>query len=303
MANEFDQLKACSWRDIQFPVRSVEFSFSQDLVEHKYFGVDGARVEATGRGPVNLTATIPLTNGIVPGKNERWGVLYPDAFLTLLKAMADRSVGVFNHPELGPITCRVHTVHTKHDGQQRDGVDLVVTFVETVIAGDTSDVGQNKSPVAVAELAALDLDASSDDLSALVPELYEMPISLNDFIDSLTAVSDQFSISSKLALGRIDATLYHLGRLQASVETAKSSMTWPALDAIERAKSAVRWIKDHPPAGLPILIHIVGEDVSLGALIGEIKGAQFGDLIKLNPGIMAQAVVPKGTQVRYHNRG
>ncbi len=302
MANEFDQLKACKWRDIEFPVRHVEFSFQQDLVEHKYFGVDGARLEATGRGPINLTAVIPLSNGIVPGKNESWGVLYPDAFNTLLKACADRTVGIFQHPELGQITCRVHSVHTKHDGQQRDGVDLTVTFVETVIAGDDGAVAASKSPVAVAELAALDLDASSESLLALVPEAYQMPVTLNDFIDSLTAVSDQFSIQSTRALGRVDATLYHLGRLKSSVETARSSATWPVLDAIERAQSAVRWIQDHPPAGLPVLTYRVREDVSLAALVGEIPGARIGDLVKLNPGIMGQAVVPKDTVVRYHDR-
>ena len=302
MANEFDQLQPCKWRDVEFPTRSVEFSFQQDLVEHKYFGVDGARVEATGRDPINITVTIPLFNGVVPGKNERWGVLYPDAFLTLLRACADRSVGVFQHPELGKINCRVRSAQTRHDGQQRDGVELVVSFVETVLEGEQSTVAQEKSPVAVAELAALDLDANSDSLLALVPEAYQMPFSLNDFIDSLTAVSDQFSIQSNLAVGKLDAALYHLGRLEDSVSRAKSAATWPVLDALQRIKSAVRWIQDHPPAPLPVLTYEVGEDVSLGALVGEIPGAQFGDIIKLNPGIMSQAAVPKGTLVRYHNR-
>lgn len=302
MANEFDQLLPCKWRDIEFPIRSVDFSFEQDLVEHKYYGIDGARVEATGRGPMHITVVVPLTNGIVPGKNEKWGVLYPDAFRTLARACADRKVGVFQHPEFDEITCRVKSFSTKHDGDQRDGVDVTITFVETVIDNDTSEVAIGDSPVADAELAALDLDASDADLLALVPDRYELPYTLTDFVNSLTAISDQFSIQTSLALGKIDGAVYHLKRLETSVSAAGNAKTWPVIDAINKARSAVQWVKEHPPAGLPVLTWTVGEDISLAALIGEIPGARLADVIKLNPGIMKNAIVRKNTRVRYHDR-
>jgi hypothetical protein len=302
VANEFDQLLPCKWRDIEFPIRSVDVSFEQDLVEHKYYGVDGARVEATGRGPLRITVAIPLSNGIVPGKNEKWGVLYPDAFRTLMRAAADRSVGIFQHPELDEIPCRVKSVSTKHDGGQRDGVDLVISFVETVLDNSTSDFIAGESPVASAELGALDLDASSDDITALVPDAYEMPFTITDFVNSLTAISDQFSIQSKLAFGKIDGFLYHLDRLGDSIDAARNVQTWPAIDAINKAKSALHWVKNNPPGGLPVLKWTVGADVSLAALVGEIPGAQMGDIVKLNRGIMNTAVVKQGTVVRYHDR-
>jgi hypothetical protein len=302
MANEFDQLQPASWRGIQFPVENVEVSFQQDIAEHKYYGIDGARLEATGRAPVNITVTIPLFNGIVPGKNEKWGVLYPDLFRQLLNAAGDRSAGVLVHPELGQITCRVKSAQTRHDAQHRDGVILTLHFVETGLLAETNDFVTGSSPIAAAELAALDLDASKDDLTKLVPDAYQMPFTVNDFIDSLAAVGDQFSVQSSLAKGKIDAIGYHLGRLQASVERAENALTWPVLDAIQAAKSAVRWVAEHPPATLPVLLWPVRADITLAALLGEIPGAELSDLVKLNPSVMATPVILAGTVVRYHDR-
>lgn len=300
MANEFDQLLPCSWRGIQFPTSSVDLSFEQDLAEHKYYGIDGASVEATGRGPIHVRVTIPLVNGIVPGKNEKWGTLYPDTFRDLFRALIDRKSGVFIHPELDQILCRVKSVNFSHQAQQRDGVNLIVEFIETVEDDITVEF---QSPVTVAELAALDLDASGEDLRALVPEAYQMPFTLNDFINSLTAVGDQFTIQSKLALGKIDSFIYHMNRLEDSVNRARSAATWPVLDGIQKAKSALRDIQEKPPATLPILLHTVRGDVSLGAILTEIPGAQFGDVIRLNPGIMASPIIRTGTVIRYHDRG
>ena len=94
----FEQLNACSWRDIPFPISSMKVTVSQDLVQHKYWGVDGASVEATGRAPLEIEAVIPFVNGIVPGKGEKWGVLYPTQFRSFLKAFVDKKTGTLVHP-------------------------------------------------------------------------------------------------------------------------------------------------------------------------------------------------------------
>lgn len=298
MAGELDQLLPCSWRDIQFPTTSVEVSFQQDLAEHRYYGVDGANVEATGRGPMNITVNIPMVNGIVPGKNENWGVLYPTVFRALLRAAADRTIGLFIHPELDQIPAKVRSVDFKHDGQMRDGVAMVVSFVECPTAA-SDEVAVGDSPVSAAELGALDLDASDADLRALVPDAPELEFSVEDFIDSLTAISDQFSLQSKRAYGVIDRYAYHLRRTEESVVRARNAATWPVLDAVNKAKSAINWVREHPFEGRSILRHRVNGDVSLAALLNEIPGATLGDIVKLNPRIMAAPIVRSGTFVRY----
>ena len=48
MVDEFEQLLPFKWRDVELPVTHVKLSLAHDLVEHKYWGVDSGRVEATG---------------------------------------------------------------------------------------------------------------------------------------------------------------------------------------------------------------------------------------------------------------
>lgn len=297
MANEFDQLFACSWRGIQFPTTSVEVTFQHDLVEHRYYGVDGARVEATGRGPLNITVTIPLVNGIVPGPNENWGVLYPTAFRALYNATKDRKVGTFRHPELDQIECKVRSAEFRHIGEQRDGVSFVLHLVETNV--DDLEV-EFASPVTVATLAALDLDASDTDLRSQVPTRPVPPADLTTFLRNLAGVGDQVSLGSERAKGVVSRYRFHAERVGASAVGAKNAILWPVIDAAERLKSSLRWLEEHPPAGRPINTHLVRRDVSVPVLLLEIPGATVGEILKLNPRIAGRPLIPSGTSVRHY---
>lgn len=48
MADVLSQLFAFKWRDVEVPITKMRLSIAHDLVEHKYWGVDGARIEDTG---------------------------------------------------------------------------------------------------------------------------------------------------------------------------------------------------------------------------------------------------------------
>lgn len=297
MAGEFDQLFACSWRGIQFPTTSVECTFQQDLAEHRYYGVDGARVESTGRGPMNITVTSPLVNGIVPGANENWGVLYPTVFRELFTAVKNRKVGTLRHPELDQIECKVRNVEFRHTGEQRDGVVLVVHFVETNV--DDLEV-EFASPVTVAHLAALDLTASDEDFRGLVPTRPEMPIDATEFLRNLAGAFDRVSTASERSKNVLNRYRFHAERVQQSAIKAKNAMVWPTIDATERIKSALRWVEEHPPAGRPIIQHRVTKDVSVSVLLLELPSATLSELLKLNPRIAGRPLVASGTSVRYY---
>jgi prophage DNA circulation protein len=301
MAGEFAQLLPCSWRDIQFPIASMSVSFAQDLVEHKYWGVDGASVEATGRGAMMISATIPFVNGIVPGNGEKWGILYPTTFREFVKAFGSRATGTLKHPEFGDIFCKPHTLEFSHDAQRRDGVEVRAQWVETHLDGDDSTLTDGNSPVTEAELAALDLDASKEDLKKLVPKAPEFEESFASMMNKITGVVDRVTVSASLATGRIGAVVYRIHQLEESVDRARTALTWPITDALERMKSSSHDVAAKLAAAeRTILRYTVPAKTTLAGLQAALPSATIADLMRLNPILMARPDVPAGAVVKYY---
>jgi DNA circularisation protein N-terminus len=302
MADElFAQLLECSWRGISFPIVSVDVALRQDLVQHKYPGVDGANVEGTGRAPLEFRARIPFRNGVFPGKNERWSILYPDAYRLFQAAMADSSTGVFQHPELGPINCKPIEAHATWSATSRDGVDVDASWIETEDQPtDTKALFVSSSPVTEAVIAGTTLDTEFPIAKGAFPKLPTYQPTLGDTLRSITGVTDQAAMLSRQAFGRIDAVKYRLDTMAASVSAAKSSVLWPVTQDIERAKAAIIDLKKYLAAdGRPIVFYAVQRDTTL-ANLARLTGAAVGDLVKLNPSAVQDCIVPRGTIVRYY---
>jgi hypothetical protein len=214
-------------------------TISQDLVEHKYWGVDVADVESTGRNSMQIEAVIPFVNGIVPGKGERWGVLYPETFRKFLKAFADRSRGNFVHPELDVIICKPVSLDFEHDAQRRDGVIVTARWIETLENAESAfDV---RSPIQEVALAALDLDAGTADIRGLTDEFLppQFEESFDTSINKLAGEIDRFTISVQLAAARPGQILNRVRQVEGAVERARTALTWPITDACERMKEGV----------------------------------------------------------------
>ncbi len=298
----FEQLLPCEWRDVVFPLASLQLSFEQDLVEHKYWGVDGASVEATGRGTMKITAEIPFVNGIVPGKNERWraGELYPDGFRRFLKAFANRETGVLVHPEIGEITCKAHSFETKHDPLRRDGVIVTATWMETVLPTDDGQIAVGDSPVKVIFFAAQNLDSSDTDIRGLAPDMPVFEETFDSLANKLTGAIDKISTTAKLAAAGPGQMLNRIKQVEASVNRARSALGWPVQDSCTRMKLAVH---DLPNAitkgGRKTLRYVTRAKTSLTGLLSALPGATIDDLIKLNPTLVSQFELPALTVIRY----
>lgn len=309
----FEQLLPCTWREIHFPVSAIKVTLSQDLVEHKYWGVDGARVESTGRAPLQIEATIPFVNGIVPGKNEKWGVLYPTEFRKFLDAFADNKTGMLQHPELGGIVCRPVSIDFAHDAQRRDGVEATARWIETV---ETDvEILFSDSPIKEASLAALDLDASKDDILSLVPDAAFPEMNFDMFVNKIAGAIDQVALTADLLAAKPGQLLNRVQTLQDSLVRAKNVLTWRAEEACERAKSAVHTIEkatgSHTvhgtgPAAEPVRKKIgryfTKKNSTLAGVLGSLptKNTTMQDLIKLNVHLMGRPDIPAGSLVRYY---
>lgn len=219
----FTQLLAFEWRSgeasrVLFPVTTMRISMQQELASHGVWGQDVEQHEATGRRSLTFTARIPFRNGIVPGKSERWGVLYPDAYRSFLVATANRASGTLVHPELGPVLCKVVSVESDWDATKRDGCDVDATWVETRRL-DTDFELFADSPVTEATIAALSLDAEISGASirgSLVSKGFlNSPKTepTTDLLSFLEAVGDQGALFEQRTLGRVDTALGQLDRI------------------------------------------------------------------------------------------
>lgn len=329
MADVLQQLLPCSWTgvnrpQIQFPTTTITMTMRHDLARHEYWGVDGSQIEATGRKSLEFQVMIPFRNGIVPGPTEKWGALYPYDYRQFIVATSDRATGIFVHPEFGQFSCKTDAVITHMTGQRRDGVDVEVTWVETLFPEDLSAIESTTSPVKNAELAALDLDANLTSLAALGAQ-YQLPIYKPDFFDTLNqiaAVTDQISLQSQRLVGKVDQVGYRLNiisdsvtRLQTPPRTSVASIINPNPTATNAAIATLcapiresigimqaslyavkRKILEN---GQNIGLYRVPGPTSLGALIAA-TGASIIDLMSLNPAVVASPVVPTGSMIRYY---
>lgn len=302
MAEPFDQLQAAKWRDVEFPVASMTISFAHDLAEHKYWGVDGARVEATGLNPLHFSFEIPMHQGIVPGKAEKWraGSLYPTEYRKLLVAFAQKLDGTLIHPDFGAINCKAEKLDIRYDGGRRGGPTINASFIET-LPDDDVRLAAPPLPTNEMEAAAKDLDASELDLRGLAPRLPAYDETLTDLMRRITGVVDQFGLLAQRQGGQIDNMLYRVNTLSDSVDRLRSAQTWSITQNIERIRAAAYNLREQLLQDTrPITIFRVPGDTSLAGLAATLKGADIGDLVKLNPTIVATPVVEKGTKVRYY---
>jgi prophage DNA circulation protein len=302
MADEFDQLLPFRWRDVELPITRIRLSLAHDLVEHKYWGVDAGRVEDTGVAPVRISAQIPLTNRIVPGKNERWqaGALYPDALRTLLIAFGKKQTGLLQHPEFGEIACKAERIEVEITGDRRNTAMVDASWIETL---DDEVIHQLvASPVTEIELAATDLDASDGDLRKLVPQLPKKEATFDDFARGIAAIGDQVSLLSYRTAGRINSIVYRVDQVGESIDRARSALTWPAKQNVERIKAAAHDLRGKLLAlSRDIGLYRVLNDSTLAGIQAVLPdGNSIGDVVKLNPQLMTDPVIRSGTYVRHY---
>jgi hypothetical protein len=308
-ANPIASLLAFKWRDVEVPIRSLRMSIAHDLVVHKAWGVSGARVENTGIAPTRFRARIPFLNSIRQGPHESWqyGELYPTVFRAFVVAFQKREAGHLQHPEYGLIACKPEELEVELAAESQGGVEVDASWIEVL-----DDVVQHQiSNVVELDVEADDLDQKMDDLRALVDAQLKarglserMPKYKQNFSEmmrQLAGVGDTTDLQSKRLGGQVDAIINRAERLQRSIDRAKSALTWPATQNIERMKAAANDIRQKLlAANRDIVLYVVPKTTTVAGLLPKLPGATLTDLMRLNPKIVAGPVVEKGTHVRYY---
>lgn len=296
----FSALLPFQWKDVQMPLMRLRMSLGHDLVEHKSWGVDGASVEDTGQIPVRFSASIPFLNGIAPAATESWpsGDLYPTHFRRFILAFQEKKVGLLQHPEFGSIACRADKLEVELASDRRGGVIVEASWVETL---DDEVQHQVVNGYVNLDAEAVNLDAQKTDLKKLVPGLPDYQTSFEDLARSIQAVGDQTALLTKRAAGQIDRIMYRIDNIQRSVDSAKSALTWPTTQSIEKLRSAGTNLRQRLlQANRDIMLFVVPEQTTVPALLVQLPGATLPDIIKLNPDLMRGPIVQKRATVRYY---
>lgn len=317
----FEQLLEFKWNDIGFPTSKFSVRLRHDLAQHKYPGKDGANIEATGRAPLQITATIPFLNGAVPGKGESWQPgLYPFQYRKFITAVSLGDTGVLQHPEFDQIPCKVDSCETIWDATRRDGVIVECTWLETIEPGDDGLVAVGSSPIAQVLLGAIDLDAQIRDASPPFPTL---PVYEPDFaagMRSLTAASDQISLAGKRVSGKIAAFVYRLNALETSIDNAQATpkatvkdiispdatraardvLFWPVRHKMEALRAGLTDLKQVLGTnGRPVRVYVTQVPMTLAA-IAQSVGAPIDEVLQLNTIAALGVTIEPRTPIRYY---
>ena len=299
----FDTLFPCKFRNVYFPVISIGVSMTHDMAEHKYYGVGAANVEMTGRNPRTYEAEIPFVNGILPGKNERWGVLYPDTFRDFIAAMGTTSTGYLDTPELRGLTVKPVSMEYKHEGSTRGGVIVTARWVETVDQKVYSkeEYDPEDHPV---RLGALSLDAEYVPTQRMV-NLPNQTITFEELANEAEGIIDTASSRLHILANKPAQLLYRVQKIQASIERAANPLTWPGRESCERIEEAVNQLKKFPAkaeaavVGSPVHRYTARTRLTLSQLALATQNS-IDELLQLNPNLASRPAVPAGTVIRYY---
>jgi len=302
----FGALLEFQWRGIGFPVIDFDTEVVQGLVVHKFVDRDGAHVEATGRAPFRITATIPFLVGLQRGPNEHWQrPLYPFVWRKFFAACTDRTSGILQHPELGSLTVKCESVKTRWAGSVRTGVYATATWIETDDTQvDLTQALENPSPLAQLDAAAADLDSN---LAALTPDQfpqrYVPPTSFSDLVSAVRGAIDSVTILEKQFAGQLANIIYQAQEVvDAANRTANaSSALWPVIASANQLICSASDLQAQllNSDAAPIGFYVLAKDMTI-AQIASTLGAQAVDIITLNPAFVGFTVLPAGVVVRYY---
>lgn len=321
------QLRGCSWTvdqvTVSFPVTEMKMSFSHDQKQHKFWRVDGARVENNGRNPLMFKSRIPFTNHISPGKNESFvlGDLYPNAFRAFVNTTSPGTTGTLIHPEFGPVQCKVNgEIDISWGPSSRDGAIVDVTWIETK-DDDSASALINVSPVQGVQNSSADLDRQL--AQTVLPEDPTFTPSFEDQMNAIAGIADQISLQSQRTVGKIDEISYRLNKITTAIDNvsvpprtsvksiinpdpaaankALSVLYWPIRATVNTMQNSLGDLKQKIlESGKDIVLYRVPKTSTL-ALVSITTKAKLLDLMNLNPDLVRLPYVETGTTVRYYS--
>jgi hypothetical protein len=289
------RLMPWSFRHIQFPAMTSDFSFGHRLVEHKQHGVAGAHIENTGRNAIRFSAKIPFYASI-----GDYSDLYPGKYREFLNAFLDPSIGPLQHPELGVVDVRPGELAVHTDPNKRSGYEVDASWIET-----NEDAGEifKVSPNGMID-EAITLSQSMEDAYNKVPQPPDKfdggnGLSCSEMLKSLKGQFMLAQMEIGALVGQIGSIVNALNSLIDAFSLSGIPEAWPVLEYAKDVESRLNSIVE----SLPSLKKVKKVDLRFSPIeepLGE-SAARFSmkleEFVALNPRYAASGTVPSGGDV------
>lgn len=290
-----------SWKGIAFPIQSMEIDVDHALPGHEAWMRNGVDHEETGRGALRFAAEIPFYNNIYPSSKETWapGTLYPVQYRFFLDAAVIGGKGTLQHPELGPIVCKLKSCKTRYDSTKRGGCSVTAEWVESIDLNDTKDSTAGTAPVASIRVAAESLDIKFPVLKDQIPHLPKRMKSLIDSMNAFTAIGDQVQLFAARQAGSLDSLDYAGKRLLRSMTLLDDVEKMGEKRAAIQMRNGIYDLKqDLKSKGGKIVTYRVPARTTVAGLAQSLQ-IPIAGLIEMSPRLMAKPVVPENTIIKY----
>lgn len=295
MVDVLGKLQKCSFKEIEFPVESIDFGFGHETSEHKFVFRDDPLQASLGRKSMTWRITIPMSENIAKGG---WQNLYTETFPELLNACRNKEPGIFEAPDLGAFRAICVNFSYKLDpGGMRDGVRVEAEFVHAPEDTDaqTDIVLMLPTLENVVSLAgALDRVVDKVDWKQEEP-----PEPTQDPFTALTSIGDQISNARNKTKGKLDNLAYKIDKMNKSIDKLTSAKNWSVKQQATSLKAAAMGTKESlGGAGKTIREHLTTAPMSPLVLASTLK-MTFAQFLKLNGELARMVTIPANTTVRY----
>lgn len=277
------------------PCRSVGLDFEHSLPVRSYPYVDGDGHDNTGRRSATMPVQLLFLNTLTL---EQPGViLFPSLFNQWLERLLDGRAGNLEHPIFGNRRARVARGSVPLVSEVRDGVIVDVTFVETLDEPEQQIAFSGpETSVAASAIAA---QAACDEAGIAYPD------GTSEEPDLLTAARAAIaSAESRItgAEGKIARVQGKVMRMVDDAERLNSHAMYAAYDNLVSLWASLNDLKKRLPGRIQ---RAVGEAVTqTSASIDSLArkhGNDVEDMMGLNPQLLAEPVIQRGTRYKYYS--
>lgn len=309
--DELSKLLCFGWKLLYFPVTNLTTEISKDLVLHKYPNRDSARVEDMGRNPFVIKATAVFVNNLKAGPQENayWGskTLYPDVYKEFLSTAFENTTGDLDHPFLGTIRCKLHSITPHLDATFRGGELVNCQWIETIDDDNISTTLTTlKSASSDASTAANFINTSFENNN---PDPVKLGLSkqagpnLIKTLNQCKAAIDSANALNQSALHSFDNLEYQCNSIISSCNRLNQSTNAVLKQQAYILKASAKDMRNQTSFATKFVTAIFNPNtpMSWGSL-SQFLGNTSDDLIKLNPTLVKKSYIKAGDKVTYYKK-
>lgn len=284
------ELPSLKWRDLTAPCEEASYDFSHTQAERGAYGIAAAWHDHTRRDPIKVKVRLAFMNTLRGGTRQ-----YPDNWLKWKPALFDGSTGKLRHPDLGEFDARVEKGSVRVTSAQTAGVYVDIDFTETRVDVTKDTVFQAPSVDIKALAAQVGQDAGTFNI-AFPSGILDRSLTdaIESFLGDLHAAQLTASGYALQIAGKLDSMIAAVERVtDPAVMPLYTNLVhmWDIMQT--RAKQAEKI------AGRSTRKTTALADTTLDAIAAE-TGNSVGELMDLNPALVARPTVPKGSIYSYY---